>query len=213
VAEETTIKIHFEVRQVAGSWYIRIADSPPATLGSGPFECEADARANLVAVAKKMTEALNRGERSDKVAISSQTREASAAAPLDIEALQPNPNAAWDKYDSSDLPDLPDVIWIGKYQRIGNDRRPLRALVAVALGYGDTGNWLSLSVKRFGTEAEPTWHDALRARNELGYGDRLFVRVAVPHAEAGLSINLLHRLDGDTIPHGLSTHFSKYGRL
>lgn len=64
------------------------------------------------------------------------------------------------------------------------------------------GHWLHLSVSR--TSRLPTWGDLVCARDELGYGDRVFVQL-VPPRRAWMNLHsyclhLQHRLDADTVP-------------
>lgn len=97
----------------------------------------------------------------------------------------------------------PDAVDLGAWMRQDNDRHSLRALLSVDLldGAGG-GHWLHLSVSR--ANRLPTWADLVLVRDELGFGERVFVQL-LPPRRAWLNfhsyvLHLMHRLDGPTVP-------------
>lgn len=97
---------------------------------------------------------------------------------------------------------VPECIHLGTYAET-RDVRALRAIVTIDLldAWG-SGTWLHVSVSR--ERVLPTWSDLVRAREALGYGDRLFVQLLPPRSHwlnyAGHVLHLWHRLDAATVP-------------
>lgn len=102
--------------------------------------------------------------------------------------------------------DLPEAIHLGTFERSRDKRAPIRAIATVDLmDRWNAGAWLHLSVSR--PNRLPTWGDLVVAREELGYGARVFVQLLPPVTHwlnvGGFVLHLFHRIDGDTVPQPL----------
>lgn len=99
----------------------------------------------------------------------------------------------------------PEVLGLGFFRRIESDADSLCAMVTVDF-YGKAvpgaGDWLHLSCSR--QRRMPTWDDLVLAREELGFGERIFVQL-LPPVKYWLNIHnyclhTFHRLDAETVP-------------
>lgn len=99
----------------------------------------------------------------------------------------------------------PNVIDLGAWAREARD--PLVAIVTVDLydRFGQAGHWLHLSFSRRGRL--PSWPDLVSARDELGYGERVFVQMLPPKTfwlnVHPYCLHMVSRLDGETVPRQL----------
>lgn len=126
----------------------------------------------------------------------------SALSYPDYAKLHPRPTG-WREVKSP--LNLPDMISLGAFVRTEGfvPRNPLTCLVSVDLmDAWDSGHWLHLSIAR--RKTMPSWADLCHARDEFGYGDRLFVQL-MPAQTAWLNLHnyclhLFHRLDAETVP-------------
>ncbi len=104
--------------------------------------------------------------------------------------------------------DQPAVIWLGYFVRIGDTKDPLRCMVSVDLYDAQdkqAGHWLHLSCAR--GKRTPSWDDLCLARDEMGYKDRLFIKL-LPSTAYWLNyhqhcLHLWHRLDALAVPRAL----------
>lgn len=123
--------------------------------------------------------------------------------PANYAALRPKPlNWTWLRRA---LPPDTGMVDLGAYTRIETDADPLCAIVTVDL-YGEAvdgaGAWLHMSCSR--ARRMPTWDDLVLAREELGFGERIFVQL-LPPVKYWLNIHnyclhVFHRLDAETVP-------------
>lgn len=119
---------------------------------------------------------------------------------MNFEAVRPQ--TKWRRVPSPYTDAEPCMISFGAYiEPVARD--PLRAMVTVdLLDRWGGGYWLHVSVSR--GRRLPTWGDLVRARDALGFKERIFVQL-IPPASAWLNVHdhclhLFHRLDEETVP-------------